>query len=214
MFLLRFQQLILLIFIYISVQTNNAQAKITMLNGTNPPIVFPSDDVFLHPESYYHYEVVANYISSSYALCLTKEQVSKAIDNLTWQLARAGFPPVRLFILVSDIQPDFFLYYDHIVCLASARLDEFVGSGSMKTVAMEIPGFPRFMVNTNGYTSFHYTAEQEPSPWNEIFFSQTYIAYKWIYFTLVLVALLYTCVRIIMLARLKLLKRNLLLAAF
>ncbi|KAI9593317.1 hypothetical protein BDF19DRAFT_497784 [Syncephalis fuscata] len=79
----------------------------------------------------------------------------------------------------------------------------------MKTFDYNIP----WEISKN-YTNFHYTAEQEPNPWNEIFFSHTYIAYKWTYFAIVLGVLLYACTRTIMLARFKLLKRNLLLIAF
>ncbi|KAI9593318.1 hypothetical protein BDF19DRAFT_166235 [Syncephalis fuscata] len=89
----------------------------------------------------------------------------------------------------------------------------FAGLNSIKTSTVDLTSFPSNVIKSD-YAAFRYTAEQEPNPWNEIFFSHTYIAYKWTYFAIVLGVLLYACTRTIMLARFKLLKRNLLLIAF
>ncbi|KAI9593319.1 hypothetical protein BDF19DRAFT_166221 [Syncephalis fuscata] len=130
------------------------------------------------------------------------------------QLLRAGFPPVKLFILFSYWSPFFDLGYDYIISIFSDTVNGFVESDPITTSVVEEYNFPKDMANVNGYTALRYTAEIEPDPWNELLFSHTYIAYKWTYFTLVLGVLLYTCARIIRLTRLKILKQNLLLIAF
>ncbi|KAI9591268.1 hypothetical protein BDF19DRAFT_455625 [Syncephalis fuscata] len=258
MFLLRFQQLILLIFIYISVRTNNAQAKITLFDSVGDQETFNLTDSYYYPEyQQYRYEGIALMWSAlgfnatnmecafpsvnasdpairniakiaskyqdftviasrfaSYINCNTEEEGSRAVNNLLQQFSRAGFPPVKLFILYPNRSAYFRLDYDYVRSYRGELPFQFAESITTKRATMEESESFSEKMRHEKYKSFHYTAEIEPDQWNAVFFSNAYLAYKWMYFIMVLVALLYACARIIRLAKFKLLKRNLLLVAF
>ncbi|KAI9595329.1 hypothetical protein BDF19DRAFT_441530 [Syncephalis fuscata] len=244
---LKYQRLVLLFFIYILTQINNVRAKIFLSNGTATSIAFPSTDVFLHPESYYHYEgiafvwhfadalkpnmtcafppinasdplirnmandayqhtdfaIIIDYSLSKFVGCTTKEQIQLDSAAITRK-----FPPIKLFIIVSNTSPAFFLDYDHITGVVDDTLKRNIKPGIKMISVIDTPDLS-FMKQISSFKRFYYAVEQEPNSWDILFASNSYIAYKWIYFTMVLVALLYTCARVIKLARLNMLKQNL-----
>ncbi|KAI9593341.1 hypothetical protein BDF19DRAFT_415451 [Syncephalis fuscata] len=145
---------------------------------------------------------------------LVIERINQATNGLIQQSSRMGLPPVKLLILSSYRPPHFYLGYNCVANCFDKLQNRFSVSSSIRKALMKTFDYNIPWEISKNYTNFHYTAEQEPNPWNEIFFSHTYIAYKWTYFAIVLGVLLYACIRTIMLARFKLLKRNLLLIAF
>ncbi|KAI9593310.1 hypothetical protein BDF19DRAFT_497777, partial [Syncephalis fuscata] len=195
---------------FLNYTESNTKCSFPLVNASDPMI----QNIAEIASSYPDFALIVKFKYLFSAKCDTTEQISQAIDKLMRQLLRAGFPPVKLFILLSYTPPYFYLGYDYII---GNSYDVKILLPVLKPITiaiMEASIFPKDMKNVNGYTAFHYTAGQEPNPWNEIFFSHTYIVYKWTYFAIVLGVLLYACTRTIMLARFKLLKRNLLLIAF
>ncbi|KAI9591267.1 hypothetical protein BDF19DRAFT_499454 [Syncephalis fuscata] len=259
MLFLKYQQLILLLFTCISIQTDYVCAKLIFYNNTSQSVPYNLTGIYLYPRSYQqHYEGVAllwnlsehtesttscflpsvnafdpeirNIADNAYKYrdfaiiinykyfikdyCNNKEQISQAIDELIRQLSWAGFPPIKLLILSKYWAPNFYSGYDYVMEFHEDIINGVTGLDSITISTTRIYVALEDMTKPNAYTVLRYTAQLEPEEWNAVLFSKTYIAYKWIYFTLVLIALLCTCARIIGLAIFKLLKWNLLLVAF
>ncbi|KAI9595320.1 hypothetical protein BDF19DRAFT_441507 [Syncephalis fuscata] len=192
--------LILLLVICIFAQINHTCAKITLFNNTSDPIVLSSNDVFLHPESYYRYEGIA----------------------FVWHFAdyknssiKCSFPPVNVSNpTIQNIAKDAYQHKDFAVVIGSQSTNN---ANCDTKEQVRFPSVKLLILASNAPPIFSVDYDQ--------------IKYKWIYFTIVssktkhiykdltvllqvLATLLYVFARVIILAKLKLLKRNLLLIAF
>ncbi|KAI9590822.1 hypothetical protein BDF19DRAFT_461702 [Syncephalis fuscata] len=117
---------------------------------------------------------------------------------------------------ITNMANDAYQHTDFAIII-DYSLSKFVGCTTKEQVSEAIDNLIQQLSRANSrqlnyllyFKRFYYAVEQEPNSWDILFASNSYIAYKWIYFTMVLVALLYTCARVIKLARLNMLKQNL-----
>ncbi|KAI9594493.1 hypothetical protein BDF19DRAFT_445034 [Syncephalis fuscata] len=149
------------------------------------------------------------------ANCNTKAKVNEAMVNLAQQLAQVGFPPIKLFILLESkryshipIHSSFAYYFNQI-------FEDIFNSKSMLT--MMLKGKDTTLANdieSRSYFIVRYAAKEDSSLWNIIVLSSYFMAYKWVYLALILVALFYASARIVKMALLKILRYDLFLLAF
>ncbi|KAI9599236.1 hypothetical protein BDF19DRAFT_430548 [Syncephalis fuscata] len=258
MYQFNFNRLVLIVCIYLFVQLNIANAKITVIGDNNTETSYPTSDYFLDRVPYYRYDGIAvagrfeneasygacivkpfrtfspniqkqakiasaypdsalilNYYSMKKANCETKEQAVRAINNMTQQLSHAGFPPIRLLILLDYIDLHGLWDAEMVSYIKDQVFVDPVRPPSMTVTTINSDN-SEIIKNLllNNQSAIYYVAEQEPGEWNDLFLSSGFIAYKWLYFSLLLIAFSYACARTLMLIKLKKLYSDLLLLSF
>ncbi|KAI9591760.1 hypothetical protein BDF19DRAFT_453758 [Syncephalis fuscata] len=146
--------------------------------------------------------------------CKAKNQVNNAIADLSQQMIDAGFPEIRLLILVNDYTSLPLWGFGYILLNRLDLYDGLLELSSMRTTVVNINN--TLLDDTWNYSSgnFYYFASHSPSSWNSVFLSSGFLVYKWVCFSVLLAVLLYICARTGMLAKLKMLRRDLLLVSF
>ncbi|KAI9598600.1 hypothetical protein BDF19DRAFT_462699 [Syncephalis fuscata] len=185
--------------------------KFSPINESNPVVKFTSKMSAKHPE----FALLALQNLPPYTNCEKNKLVTESLDHLMQQLVRNGFPPVKLLILERNYSPNFGFNDNFIMGQNEQQYYDILTKYNPVNIAiLSSPQPLSFIDRFSIFPYFHYIAEQEPNPWYAILTSKWHIAYKIMYSVIIALALLYACARVIMLAKLKMLHLNLLLASF
>ncbi|KAI8054464.1 hypothetical protein BDF22DRAFT_679211 [Syncephalis plumigaleata] len=133
---------------------------------------------------------------------ITIAQFGEEVEKLARQFDQLRLPPIKLLVFVfpGDAGPMVWGSNSnaYVTDKPSSKPE---GPPSIATTFVDSVSSIDFLEFTGKHvsgTGFH--AEPEPGPVNEVFLSSGYLAHKWICFVLVLLALIYTCSRIVLLA--------------
>ncbi|KAI8051039.1 hypothetical protein BDF22DRAFT_745240 [Syncephalis plumigaleata] len=166
-------------------------------------------------QAYPNFAISIKYNAFKEAGCTTDLQVNTAMNKLATQLQQAGFPKIQLLILLNN-DGRYIIWNDESIAYhVNSIFNGVLYSSPIKIVAVNIyENTLPYLANTDRYKLFRYDVEHERGAWNRVFLSIGYTCYKWIYFGLLLLALLYACARVARLHELRMLERDLLLVAF
>ncbi|KAI8048734.1 hypothetical protein BDF22DRAFT_261084 [Syncephalis plumigaleata] len=141
--------------------------------------------------------------------------IGEATDVLLDQLSQAGFPKVKLFIAHGEADSFLDLNDDYLVHPYHLPFLKYVLSSSTTfTMFTSMTGLIMPTIRIGRYRLLYYTAEQQSHPWNTMIYSAARLGYKWTFFALISLALLYAWIRVIAMAFMRILRFNFLTTSF
>ncbi|KAI8054595.1 hypothetical protein BDF22DRAFT_418546 [Syncephalis plumigaleata] len=172
-------------------------------------------DIARTASDYTHFAIALNYPRSVYTECVDKNQMDEATRTFFEQLAKIGFPTVKLFLLLGHPGKIAYIVDDYIIHNDPNAFRKYIRSVPV-TVAAVKPDKKIDLPETKvgNYTRFFYRVEQEDNGWNRIMLSPEKILYKWICYALLLLVLVYSVARTTRLITLRLLQFNLFTSAY
>ncbi|KAI9591561.1 hypothetical protein BDF19DRAFT_454485 [Syncephalis fuscata] len=148
--------------------------------------------------------------------CQTIAQIGLATTKLSAQFVQSNYPPIKLIVLMkitNDTAPYWGPNSLEYVSYKPTSIPD--GPPSIDIAMLDQWASQTFLdAKLTNKSVFHFMAEQEPGPWNQIFLGPKFIGYQWAYFAVISGALLYAWSRVIMLFVLRILPQDIRLIAF
>ncbi|KAI9599204.1 hypothetical protein BDF19DRAFT_419500 [Syncephalis fuscata] len=149
--------------------------------------------------------------------CIT---IAQAIEQLSRQLVEQKLPPIKLIIMmallvsleVNNTIPYWGLNAPWYATSSPFKIPD--GPPSIDIALLDDKVLPKIVDIIREELVFAFQIEEEPGPWNELFLSTGYTAFRWICFVLVLCVFIYAYARVAMLIKYASIAKNLQLVAF
>ncbi|KAI8048381.1 hypothetical protein BDF22DRAFT_703078 [Syncephalis plumigaleata] len=137
------------------------------------------------------------------------------LKELSEELVKVGFPRVNLLLLLIEQNDESEMVRSDLTKIKKRLLDKLNKRTSIKVSIVNAYNTVLHdeFDHINNYV-VHFVAEQEAGPWNGVFLSTAYRAYKWTLFSLILITLVYTFVRLVMLIAMKVFKFDFLVLSY